>query len=62
MFEAGLRIDCVLRPLGMNNKPRLKNLFAAGAIIQGYNYMTDGTGAGVAMATGARAGINATGL
>jgi glycerol-3-phosphate dehydrogenase subunit B len=60
MFEAGLKIDEALRPLGQDNKPRFNNLFAAGAIIQGYNYMTDGTGAGVALATGAKAGTNAT--
>lgn len=59
LFEVGLKVDSMLRPLKQNGAPGFTNLFAAGAILQGHNYMVDGTGSGVALATGARSGINA---
>ncbi|HUT52488.1 MAG TPA: FAD-binding protein [bacterium] len=62
LFEAGIKVDTSLRPLMLDEKPRFKNLFAAGAILAGHNYINDGTGSGVALATGVRAGTNAVEL
>jgi glycerol-3-phosphate dehydrogenase subunit B len=61
LFEAGVRVDGALRPLDRDGNPAFANLFAAGAVLSGHNYIHDQTGAGVALATGARAGMNATG-
>ena len=59
LFEAGLKNDERLRPINREGLPAYENLFAAGAVLAGYNYLRDGTGAGVALAAGAQAGINA---
>ncbi len=61
LFEAGVKVDALLRPLTLDAAPRFNNLFAAGAILSGHNYVSDGTGSGVALATGVQAGINAAG-
>jgi glycerol-3-phosphate dehydrogenase subunit B len=60
LFEAGVKTDKMLRPLGTENSPAFENLFAAGSVLSGYNYLTDGTGSGTAMYTGAMASIKAT--
>ncbi len=59
LFEVGVKVDELLRPVDRSGKRAYENLFAAGAVLSGYNYMVDGTGAGVAIATGAKAGMNA---
>ena len=59
LFEIGLRVDEKLRPLDQDGLMKFKNLFAAGSVLSGYNYVTEGTGSGVALATGSRAGRNA---
>jgi len=56
LFTCGLKTDASLRPLGPEGEPVYENLAAAGAIIQGSDPSRDGTGAGVAIATGWRAG------
>ena len=55
LFEVGLRTDARLRPLTADGAPRFTNLFAAGSILAGSNYILDGSGAGTALATGLRA-------
>jgi len=58
VFAAGLRINPRLQPASADGEPIFANLFAAGAILAGADYIADGCGAGVALATGAQAGIN----
>ena len=55
-FRAGVRIDERLQPLGHDGRPVLPGLFAAGAVVQGYDPATDKTGLGVAIFTGYLAG------
>jgi len=59
LFAAGVKSDRELRPAGRDGTAAFANLFAAGAVLAGHNYLRDGTGAGVALATGVRAGRNA---
>jgi len=59
LFNAGVLVDNTLRPLDENGMPVYENLYAAGAVLSGNDYMTQGTGAGVAMASGLKAGENA---
>lgn len=61
LFEAGLETDNRMRPLGADGSPAFDNLFAAGSVLAGHNYIVDGAGAGAALATGARAGKEAGG-
>jgi glycerol-3-phosphate dehydrogenase subunit B len=58
-FRAGVRIDATLRPLDINGDPAHPRLFAAGAVICGYDPATDKTGLGVAIFTGFLAGQSA---
>ncbi len=55
-FRAGVRVDATLRPLRADGKPAHANLFAAGAVLCGYDPATDKTGLGVAIFTGYLAG------
>jgi glycerol-3-phosphate dehydrogenase subunit B len=59
VFAAGLRVNSRFQPASADGEPVWANLLAAGAIIAGADYIADGCGAGVALATGAQAGINA---
>lgn len=59
LFAAGLSVDHSLQLRDHAGRSRPSNLFAAGAILAGHNYLKDGTGAGVALASGALAGKNA---
>jgi glycerol-3-phosphate dehydrogenase subunit B len=56
LFTCGLKADSSLRPLDWNGVPVFENLRAVGAILQGSDPSRDGTGAGVAIATGWRGG------
>ncbi len=58
-FSVGLRTDSRLRPLQEEGEVIFENLFAAGAVLGGYNYLTEKCGLGVALATGFLAGKNA---
>lgn len=62
LFAAGLQVDRRLRPLDREGNPASPNLFAAGAILAAHNYLRDGAGSGVSVATGARAGQSAAEL
>lgn len=57
LFSIGVRVDDYLKPVDENGKVVYKNLFAAGSILSGYNYIYDRTGMGTSMITGVRAGI-----
>lgn len=58
-FSVGLKTDSLLRPLQDEGEVIYENLFAAGAVLGGYNYLTEKCGLGVALATGFVAGKNA---
>ncbi|MDG5758897.1 glycerol-3-phosphate dehydrogenase subunit GlpB [Natronococcus sp. A-GB1] len=52
----GLVPDRELRPLGADEEPEFANLRAAGAVLGGYDYAAEKSGAGVSLATGYVAG------
>ncbi len=52
LLSVGIRVNSRLQPLDGNDDIAYKNLFAAGAILGGYNYLTDRCGLGVAFLTG----------
>jgi len=56
LLSVGIRVNSRLQPLNGNDDIAYKNLFAAGAILGGYNYLTDRCGLGVAFLTGHLAG------
>lgn len=56
LLSVGIRVNSRLQPLNSDEDIVYKNLFAAGAILGGYNYLTDQCGLGVAFLTGHLAG------
>ena len=56
VFSVGLLTDSALRPLDADGRVIYRNLFAAGAVLGGYNYHSDGCGLGVCILTGRVAG------
>ncbi|MFZ3065819.1 MAG: FAD-binding protein, partial [Nitrospirota bacterium] len=56
LLSVGIRVNSRLQPLNGNDDIAYKNLFASGAILGGYNYLTDQCGLGVAFLTGHLAG------
>ncbi len=56
LFGVGIKADRELRPIGLDREPLFENLRVAGSILAGSNYLVDGTGAAVALATGFHAG------
>jgi glycerol-3-phosphate dehydrogenase subunit B len=61
LFSMGVKVDNTLRPVNADTRVIYKNLYAAGAVLSGYNYIYDKTGMGTAMITGAKAGIFSAG-
>ena len=61
LMKAGVRVDHRLRPLCRTGKPGWENLFAAGSVVGGYDYITGRGGLGTALITGHLAGGNAAG-
>ncbi|RQH01731.1 glycerol-3-phosphate dehydrogenase subunit GlpB [Natrarchaeobius oligotrophus] len=55
----GLEPDRDLRPLDPNGEPEFSNLRAAGAVLGGYDFAAEKSGAGVSIATGYVAGTRA---
>jgi glycerol-3-phosphate dehydrogenase subunit B len=55
----GVRCGSDLRPIGRSGGPAFENLYAAGAVLEGWSFAGDRTGLGVALATGYVAGLNA---
>ncbi len=56
-FSMGVSVDGALRPVDAEGRVVHGNLFAAGSVLSGYNYIYDKTGMGTAMITGTKAGI-----
>ncbi|MBI5042502.1 MAG: FAD-binding protein [Nitrospirae bacterium] len=56
LLSVGIRVDSRLQPVNENNDVVYKNLFAAGSILGGYNYLIDQCGLGAAFLTGHLAG------
>ena len=52
----GVRVDARLRPLDNNGLPVMTNVFFAGRSLAGYDFATEKSGHGVALATGWKAG------
>jgi anaerobic glycerol-3-phosphate dehydrogenase len=61
LFSAGLRVDQRLRPLTQTKRPAWSNLFGAGSVLGGYDYILGRTGLGTALVTGFLAGTYAAG-
>lgn len=59
LFSVGLRVDDAFRPLGEHGAAAYENLFAAGWILGGYDFIRDGAGLGLAAVSGALAGRGA---
>ncbi len=61
LFSIGVKVDDSLRPVDADGRVVYKNLYAAGSVLSGYNYIYDKTGMGTAMITGTKAGIFSAG-
>ena len=59
LFSVGLKTDKNAQVLDKHGRIAYENLFAAGAILAGGNYIMDGAGGGTALASGLLAGRNA---
>jgi len=59
LFCAGVRVDGSLRPVNRRGGPVWDNLYAAGSVIGGYDYLTGRSGLGTALITGWIAGTHA---
>ena len=59
-FAVGLITDDSLKPVDADGQVIYSNLFAAGSILGGYNYHSDGCGMGVCILTGRLAGKEAS--
>lgn len=59
LMRAGIRVDRQLRPLLSGGAPAWDNLFAAGSVVGGYDYITGRSGLGTALITGYLAGAHA---
>ena len=62
VFAVGVKVDNMFRPVGLGGVPVCENLFAAGAILSGYNRISEKSGLGVAISTGYFAGNIAASL
>lgn len=62
VFAVGVKVDNMFRPVGLDGVPVCENLFAAGAILSGYNRVSEKSGLGVAISTGYFAGKIAASL
>lgn len=60
LFSSGISVNEKLQPISYEGEPVYSNLYAAGSILSGYNYMAEKSGMGVALATGYLAGLNAS--
>ena len=50
--RVGVQVDNSLRPLGPEGKPLYGNVFAAGAVLAGHDWVREKSGAGISVATG----------
>ena len=59
IFHAGVRVNQQLLPVDEDGTLLLENVFCAGRILAGYDPFIEGSGAGVAVATGYKAAVEA---
>ena len=59
LMLAGLEADAALRPLDRGRRPAWDNLFGAGSVLGGYDYISGRSGLGTALITGHLAGTHA---
>jgi glycerol-3-phosphate dehydrogenase subunit B len=59
IFSIGLTVDPQFRPIQEDGVEWVKNLFAAGSVLAGYNYSVEKSGLGVAVTSGFSAAKNA---
>lgn len=59
IFQAGARVNQQMQPLAVDGSVMLENVFCAGRILAGYDPFIEGSGAGVAIATGYKAAVEA---
>lgn len=57
----GVAVDSSLRPRNASGSVEFENLWAAGAVIGGFDFAAENSGSGISIATGRIAGIEATG-
>jgi glycerol-3-phosphate dehydrogenase subunit B len=62
LLEAGVAFDRLLRPLDASGRPAHERLFAAGALLSGWEPPADGSGLGCSLFTGWLAGRAAAGV
>ena len=60
LFSCGVPVDSDMKPIDSDGHARFANLFAAGSVLAGYDYLSEKSGLGVALVTGYAAGLNAT--
>nr|MDO8083085.1 anaerobic glycerol-3-phosphate dehydrogenase subunit GlpB [Candidatus Freyarchaeota archaeon] len=61
LFSSGINVNEKLQPISDKGEPVYGNLYAAGSVLSGYNYIAEKSGMGVAIVTGYLAGLNASG-
>lgn len=59
IFQAGVRVNQKMQPLDVDGGVLLENVFCAGKVLAGYDPFSEGSGAGVAIATGYKAVVEA---
>jgi glycerol-3-phosphate dehydrogenase subunit B len=62
LMRAGLRVSPRLQPLGSDGQVAWANLYGAGSVLGGYDYITGRCGLGTAFVTGSWAGARAAGV
>jgi glycerol-3-phosphate dehydrogenase subunit B len=50
--RVGVKVDGSLRPVGRDGSPLYENLFVAGAVLAGHDWVREKSGAGISVATG----------
>lgn len=60
LFSSGIKVNEKLQPISDIGEPVYNNLYAAGSILSGYNYIAEKSGMGVAIVTGYLAGLYAS--
>jgi len=59
VYSTGITVDPQFRPIQEEGVEWVKNLFAAGSVLAGYNYPVEKSGLGVALTSGFNAAMNA---
>lgn len=61
MSNAGILVNSRLKPIDEKGRTIAENIYVVGSILSGYNYDSEKSGLGVALATGYKAGLEVTG-